>query len=81
MKEFNEWVNQEASQTSSKKIKLSSSNPFDLYERSEYWAYADYKYMIELLKSKENLIADNVNKNSNIKIGIQALFRSFTKVY
>jgi hypothetical protein len=35
-----------------------SFNDFDI---NEYWAYADYKYMINLVKSNENSLQEDVS--------------------
>ena len=32
------------------------TSPFNKYSIKEYWAYADYKYMIELIDSEENSV-------------------------
>ena len=55
MSEFLEW-----NQSNNKKRK-STPNPFDLFDQNDYWAYADYKYMIDLLNSDENSIEDYVS--------------------
>jgi hypothetical protein len=55
MSEFLEW-----NQSNNKKRK-STPNPFDSFDQNDYWAYADYKYMIDLLNSDENSIEDYVS--------------------
>ena len=35
---------------------LDKSNPFSEWDRNEFWAYADYKYLLELLESKDNFL-------------------------
>ena len=59
MSEFIVW-NESDSEGLTKKRKL-NTNPFDSFDKLEYWAYADYKYMIELLKSDTNEIKENVS--------------------
>jgi len=49
MSEFIDWLGRDES-VKSKKPKL-DKNPFDGYEPDEFWAYADYKYMIEFFGS------------------------------
>ena len=38
---------------------IEADSPFGLFNRKEYWAYADYKYMIELVN--DGTIEDNVS--------------------
>lgn len=68
MAEFNDW--NDSSSSKSKKIKL-NSNPFESFDKKDYWAYADYKHMIELLKSDDNLLEENVNLKKSIKLIFQ----------
>ena len=68
MAEFNDW--NDSSSSKSKKIKL-NSNPFESFDKNDYWAYADYKHMIELLKSDDNLLEENVNLKKSIKLIFQ----------
>lgn len=59
--EFVEWV--EKSRKTSKKPKLDeneSSRSLNEFDPEEYWAYADYKYMIELLKPEQSRIDRSV---------------------
>jgi hypothetical protein len=61
--EFIEWKNSLNFENSAKRLKLDESgctNPFDEYSLDENWAYADYKYMIELVDSAENKLDPNV---------------------
>jgi hypothetical protein len=64
MNEFLEWISSgdENKEISNKKQKLNNSNmgPFEQYNSDEYWAYADYKYMVELLKADSKTIDDAV---------------------
>jgi hypothetical protein len=64
MNEFLEWISSgdENKEISNKKQKLNNSNmgPFEQYNSNEYWAYADYKYMVELLKADSKTIDDAV---------------------
>lgn len=66
MNEFLEWISSgdENKEISNKKQKLNDSNmgPFEQYNSDEYWAYADYKYMVELLKADSKTIDDSVKK-------------------
>jgi hypothetical protein len=59
MTEFIEW-NESNLDVPTKKRKL-NANPFEKFDKLDYWAYADYKYMIELLKSDTNEIEENVS--------------------
>lgn len=63
MAEFNDW--NDSSSSKNKKIKL-NSNPFESFDKKDYWAYADYKHMIELLKSDDNLLEENVNLKNQL---------------
>lgn len=38
---------------------IDTNNPFRKYDKNEYWVYADYKYMVELIEKsfeKVNII-------------------------
>ena len=60
MSDFIEWNNVSDSEEVNKKRKL-NENSFNAFSKLEYWAYADYKYMIELLKSDSNHIDQSVS--------------------
>lgn len=52
MKQFTKWIKPSGSETNKKpKLDENDENPFNEYKYEEHWAYADYKYMIELFKS------------------------------
>lgn len=47
--EFIEWLSR-AERSSNKRAKLEKGHAFERFDSNEeFWAYADYKYMIELL--------------------------------
>jgi HSPB1-associated protein 1 len=54
--QFMTWL---ASTQGEKRPKIST--PFDPYAPKDYWAYADYKYMIELIEKNKSL--ENVSSN------------------
>lgn len=52
MKQFTKWVKPSGLETNKKpKLDEDDENPFNDYKYEDHWAYADYKYMIELFKS------------------------------
>lgn len=48
--EFIDWLSRAERSSSNKRAKLEKGHAFErFYSNEEFWAYADYKYMIELL--------------------------------
>jgi hypothetical protein len=63
IEEFIEWIAVKYNLTHVAKKRRKNSNranPFDKYSIDEYWAYADYKYMVELIESDKNSIDEQV---------------------
>ena len=70
MEEYINWINQQDNDRNKKRryndvdddegetSRRLSFNDFDI---NEYWAYADYKYMINLVKSNENSLQQDVS--------------------
>ena len=73
MEEYINWINQQDNDRNKKRryndvddddddegetSRRLSFNDFDI---NEYWAYADYKYMINLVKSNENSLQEDVS--------------------
>lgn len=75
LSEFVQWLDSSnESDTNCKRLKLEDdkeeANTFENYSIDEHWAYADYKYMIELIKSDQNFIRDCVcdDTQSNLRL-------------
>jgi HSPB1-associated protein 1 len=63
IEQFMEWKSFLNFQHNAKKSKLDDSckmNPFNQYDLDQNWAYADYKYMIELFNNKDSKLDPNV---------------------
>jgi hypothetical protein len=65
--QFLEWLDETNAQVHDKKRKLNpeqneanEENPFKNHDRNIFWAYCDYKHMIEFLKSDSSLLNENV---------------------
>ncbi|KAM4626161.1 HSPB1-associated protein 1 [Discoglossus pictus] len=51
LNQFDDWVSG---------LSLEDSGPFSQYDNSEYWAYADYKYLAEVFKDRTEMLQDVV---------------------
>ena len=72
-----EWLDETNAQVHDKKRKLNpeqneanEENPFKNHDRNIFWAYCDYKHMIEFLKSDSSLLNENVWLKTDKKLFI-----------
>ena len=56
------WINHDVNIVGSNKKRKTNKGQclLDSFDSNEYWAYADYKYMMNLVSSNKNSIGEDV---------------------